>query len=93
VGLHNIFNDVHVLECSGAAGALRWIGPRVEGEPPSPVLPPAGCRFNPRCPAADDRCRSEEPQLREIGVGHFVACHHPLVGGDAPVSVRSATSA
>jgi peptide/nickel transport system ATP-binding protein len=65
----------------------------IEGEPPSPVLPPAGCRFNPRCPAADDRCRSEEPQLREIGVGHFVACHHPLVGGDAPVSVRSATSA
>ena len=55
----------------------------IEGEPPSPVLPPAGCRFNPRCPAADDRCRSEEPQLREVGNGHFVACHHPLVGGDA----------
>ena len=39
----------------------------IDGEPPSPVLPPAGCRFNPRCPAADDRCRSEEPELREIG--------------------------
>ena len=61
----------------------------IEGEPPSPVLPPAGCRFNPRCPAADDRCRSEEPQLREIGAGHFVACHHPLVGGEAPVTVRT----
>jgi peptide/nickel transport system ATP-binding protein len=61
----------------------------IEGEPPSPVMPPPGCRFNPRCTAADDRCRSEEPELREIGPGHFVACHHPLVGGDAPVAVRS----
>jgi len=60
----------------------------IQGEPPSPVLPPPGCRFNPRCPAADDRCRTEEPQLRSIGVGHFVACHHPLVGGEAPVSLR-----
>jgi peptide/nickel transport system ATP-binding protein len=51
---------------------------RIEGEPPSPVFPPSGCRFHPRCPAASDRCRSEEPQLREIGSGHFVACHHPV---------------
>ena len=61
----------------------------VEGEPPSPVSPPAGCRFNPRCPNASDRCRSEEPTLREIEPGHFVACHHPLTGGEAPVTVRS----
>jgi peptide/nickel transport system ATP-binding protein len=61
----------------------------VEGEPPSPVSPPAGCRFNPRCPYASDRCRSEEPTLREIEPGHFVACHHPLTGGEAPVTVRS----
>ena len=63
----------------------------IEGEPPSPVFPPSGCRFNTRCPAADARCSQEEPQLREIGAGHFVACHHPLVGGEAPVTVRSAT--
>lgn len=63
----------------------------VQGEPPSPVLPPPGCRFNPRCPAADDRCRAEEPQLREVAKDHFVACHHPLFGGEAPVAVRSAT--
>lgn len=62
----------------------------VEGEPPSPVSPPSGCRFNPRCPNASDRCRREEPVLREIEPGHFVACHHPLFGGEAPVSVRSA---
>jgi len=62
----------------------------VEGEPPSPVNPPTGCRFNPRCPSASDRCRSEEPTLREIESGHFVACHHPLFGGEAPVTVRTA---
>ena len=63
----------------------------IEGEPPSPVLPPPGCRFNPRCAAADDRCRTEEPQLREVGDaggGHYVACHHPLIGGEAPLVVR-----
>jgi len=60
----------------------------IQGEPPSPVFPPPGCRFNPRCPAADERCRSEEPQLRSVGAGHFVACHHPLIGGEAPVAVR-----
>ena len=59
----------------------------IQGEPPSPVLPPAGCRFHPRCAAASDRCRSEEPQLSELGPGHFVACHHPIV--DTPVSVSS----
>ena len=61
----------------------------VEGEPPSPVSPPTGCRFNTRCPNATDRWRSEEPTVREIEPSHFVACHHPLVGGEAPVTVRS----
>jgi peptide/nickel transport system ATP-binding protein len=51
----------------------------IEGEPPSPVLPPPGCRFNPRCPAAQDICRTEEPQLRAVGEGHFVACHFPTI--------------
>ncbi len=59
------------------------------GEPPSPVLPPPGCRFHTRCPAAQDRCRSEEPQLREVAERHFVACHYPIYGGDAPVAVRA----
>ena len=61
----------------------------IEGEPPSPVLPPPGCRFNTRCPAAEERCTVEEPQLREIADGHFVACHYPLFGGEAPVTVRT----
>jgi peptide/nickel transport system ATP-binding protein len=51
---------------------------KIIGEPPSPVAPPSGCRFHPRCAYATDICSLEEPQLRPIGDGHFVACHHPV---------------
>lgn len=53
---------------------------RLEGEIPSPLAPPSGCRFQTRCPHATDRCRSEEPEWREIVVDHWVACHHPQPG-------------
>ncbi|MGB9811943.1 MAG: ABC transporter ATP-binding protein, partial [Dictyoglomus turgidum] len=45
------------------------------GDVPSPVNPPLGCRFHPRCPNVMDICSKEEPKLKEIKPGHFVACH------------------
>ncbi len=48
---------------------------KLEGDIPSPIDPPAGCRFAGRCRMACDRCRQEAPALREIEDGHFVACH------------------
>ena len=48
---------------------------RVEGDVPSPIRPPPGCHFHPRCPYAEARCRVEAPELRAIGPGHLVACH------------------
>lgn len=47
----------------------------LKGEVPSPVNPPPGCRFNPRCDKSMDICRNEEPKLLDVGKGHFVACH------------------
>ena len=47
----------------------------LSGDVPSPVDPPAGCRFHTRCPFAVDRCRAEEPLLEAIQSGHLIACH------------------
>jgi len=45
------------------------------GEIPSPINPPSGCRFHPRCPRAFERCPLEEPELKDVGNGRLVACH------------------
>ncbi|MBN1959084.1 MAG: ATP-binding cassette domain-containing protein [Desulfuromonadales bacterium] len=48
----------------------------LKGEIPSPITPPSGCHFHPRCPYADDHCRRSAPNLVELGKDHQVACHH-----------------
>jgi oligopeptide/dipeptide ABC transporter ATP-binding protein len=50
----------------------------IQGETPSPLNIPSGCRFHPRCPYAKDICREQEPPLRDIGGGRCVACHYML---------------
>jgi peptide/nickel transport system ATP-binding protein len=53
----------------------------LQGDIPSPINPPSGCRFHTRCPQMQDRCRTEHPVLRDHGAGRRVSCHFPL---DAP---------
>jgi peptide/nickel transport system ATP-binding protein len=60
----------------GARGIPRIVLP---GDPPDPARPPSGCAFHPRCPIAIERCRSERPELRNLGAA-TVACH---LAGDA----------
>lgn len=47
----------------------------LKGDLPSPANPPSGCRFHTRCPMAEDKCKIDDPALREIEPGHFSACH------------------
>jgi oligopeptide transport system ATP-binding protein len=53
---------------------VKNIQVRLRGEVPSPINPPAGCRFNPRCPRAKAECRQKKPKLVEVSKGHFSTC-------------------
>lgn len=66
----------------------------LEGDIPSPINPPKGCKFHTRCRYAQERCVSEKPELRELAPGHFAACHFPLLeGARMPDRDSSVTSA
>jgi oligopeptide transport system ATP-binding protein len=67
----------------------------LEGDVPSPIVPPSGCRFHPRCRYATEICSQQEPPLVAHGsAGHMAACHHPLnLGGDSAPSAASSAVA
>lgn len=50
----------------------------LEGDIPSPVNPPSGCKFHTRCRYCKEKCKTDVPEFRDMGNGHFVACHYPL---------------
>jgi oligopeptide transport system ATP-binding protein len=63
----------------------------LEGDVPSPISPPSGCRFHPRCRYATEICTIEEPPLLpHAGPGHIAACHHPLNVADQPAVAEPA---
>jgi peptide/nickel transport system ATP-binding protein len=64
----------------------------IPGRPPDLVDPPAGCRFSPRCPYAQDRCVSEHPPLRKADSGaHYFRCWYPLSGSPAQIPEQGAS--
>ncbi len=65
-------NAASLLDEIGLGAASRL----AQGEPPSPVHPPRGCHFHPRCPLADETCRHHAPGLQRIAESHEVSCHH-----------------
>jgi peptide/nickel transport system ATP-binding protein len=73
-----LISAVPVPDITKAGSRTRIV---LTGDVPSPVNPPAGCRFHPRCPVAQDRCRVERPALVQHGSGRKVACHFPIEGG------------
>jgi peptide/nickel transport system ATP-binding protein len=81
-----LLSAVPVTDVSRAEGK-RII---LQGDVPSPINPPSGCRFHTRCPYAFDLCPRVEPPLLDAGGGHYVACHlyHPVPGMDGPAAGR-----
>ena len=71
-----LISAVPVVETTPSGTRRRII---LTGDVPSPLNPPSGCRFHPRCPIATDRCRTERPEAREHRPGRKVACHYPTI--------------
>ena len=80
--LRNIFKETAHPYTKGLFGSLPSLNQKthrlkpIAGLMPDPANLPEGCKFNPRCPYADERCRSEEPSVVELTPGHLVRCHY-----------------
>ncbi|WP_314088479.1 dipeptide ABC transporter ATP-binding protein [Shinella sp. M31] len=71
-----LISAVPVVETTPGGSRKRIL---LTGDVPSPLNPPSGCRFHPRCPIARDRCRTERPEPQAFGAGRKVACHFPTL--------------
>lgn len=76
-----------VLTIPRSAADRRILRPP-RGEIPSPLSPPSGCPYHPRCPIATSRCRDEKPVLRPVAQGRLAACHYPLAPGVVTAAVQ-----
>ena len=79
---------LHSIPRIKEAGEERVDLPIIPGQVPDPNEKFDGCRFHPRCPFADDLCRTKPPQMQEVSAGHFAACHHT----DLTVDLQNAQS-
>ena len=75
-----LLSAIPVLDTGENEPAARRERIVLEGEVPSSIDPPSGCRFHPRCRYATEICQIERPQLVDFGGGRYAACHHPLAG-------------
>lgn len=66
---------LRAVPVADASPASRRPEPSIDGDIPSPIDPPSGCRFRTRCPIAQDICAEVVPEMRDMGAGHQVACH------------------
>jgi oligopeptide/dipeptide ABC transporter ATP-binding protein len=74
-----LLSAIPAIEDEVVEGIARRERIVLEGEVPSPINPPSGCRFHPRCPYATEICQVERPPLVHHGNGRYAACHHPLL--------------
>ena len=70
---HSLISAIPIADPKQARASKRIA---LEGDVPSTLNPPSGCRFRTRCPYADEQCAKEVPEFKEVAPGHYAACHH-----------------